>query len=227
MRKKVYISVLNQGAIRPELVSLLHNLTFQNKYELMISYPSEKPIANNRNTIVQSFLQRPEFDYLMMIDNDIVPPLDILNLVDYQKDIIAPVLFMYQQKAVIPLILERKPDGLYTTKPFRGHEGLTECDAVGTGCIVLSRKVLEAVRKPFMNEYDADGIKLYGLDIAFCRRAGDIGFKTYCHLDYVCSHHTELDLKNVYAALSDLTEHRDKLIERVKLCEDDKDNLHS
>lgn len=216
MKKKIYIAVLNQGNIRPELVSVLHNLSFQNKYELLISYPSDKPISHNRNTIVQSFLQRKEFDYLIMIDNDIVPPVNILNLVDFQKDIITPTMFMYQQKAIIPLILERKSDGLYTTKSFEGEEGLTECDAVGTGCIVLSRKVLEAVKHPFQNEYDADGIKLFGLDIAFCRRAKALGFKVYCHLDYLCSHWTSLDLKDIYAALSDLTEHRDKLINRIK-----------
>lgn len=203
-RKKVYIAVLNQGGIRPELVHSLQGAVFQNKYELLITYPSAKPISHNRNSIVQNFLQRKEFDYLIMIDSDIVPPVDFLTLVDFQKDIISPVCFMFQQNMVIPLIMERKSDGMYNAKDVKLMDGLVECDAVGSGCIIMSRKVLEAVKYPFRNEYDADGIKLYGLDFNFCHRAKKLGFKVFCHLDYKCSHWTTMDLKEIYASLSNL-----------------------
>ena len=111
--KSIYIAILNQGEVRPELTTVLHDLPFQNKYSIYITYPSEKPISNNRNKIVQDFLLKKEFDYLLMIDDDIVPPADILNLADFQKDIISGLTFAYQQNAILPLILKKGLEGQY------------------------------------------------------------------------------------------------------------------
>ena len=79
----VYIAILNQGNIRPELALILNQLVYQSKYKIELHYPSEKPISYNRNKIVQDFLSREGMDYLMMIDSDIVPPANVLNLVDF------------------------------------------------------------------------------------------------------------------------------------------------
>jgi hypothetical protein len=215
MRKKLMIAVLNQGNVHTELVSRINNWFFQNKYELMVSYPNKKPITNNRNNIVLEFLNSGA-DYLMMIDGDIVPPLTALNLVDFELDVVAPLLFMYQENMIIPIVLERKPDGLYTTKDIRGQEGLIEVDAVGSGCLVMSRKVLEKIRFPFKNTYDADGIKLYGLDIYFCQQAKKAGFKIYAHLDYPCKHFTNMDLKEIYVALEETERVKNNLEEKYQ-----------
>ena len=202
-QKTIYIGVLNQGNIRIELASMVNDYTHQNKYRLLITYPDEKPISNNRNKIVQDFLYNSDADYLLMIDADIIPPENLLNLADFQKDIISPICFIYQKNMVAPLVMRMNPEGTYGIMPFNGTEGLVEVDAVGTGCIILSRKVLEHpdLKAPFMNEYDQDGVKKYGLDFAFCRRAKKAGFKIYCHLDYACQHWVTSDLKKIYESL--------------------------
>ena len=147
-KKCVMIAVLNQGEIREELSNVLLEFATQNKYELMITYPAAKPITQNRNKIVQDFLSKPQYDYLIMIDSDNVPPIDLLNLVDFQKDIIGSIYFGYQKNMIVPWVLERKPDGLYTVVELRGKRGLIEVDAVGTGVIVIKREVLEKLRFP-------------------------------------------------------------------------------
>jgi len=201
-KKRIFVAVLNQGNIRPELVLLLHELSNQDKYDLLISYPSDKPIAYNRNKIVQRFLSRKDMDYLMMIDSDIVPPENILNLVDYQKDIITPVLFAYQGDKVLPLAVRlRKEDGFYTPIDPQETTGLQEVDGNGTGCMIIKRNVLEKIRSPFLNRYDADGMKKLGLDFAFCRDAKAKGFSVWCHFDYICDHYTVVNLKDIYASL--------------------------
>lgn len=200
-KRKVYCAVLNQGTIRTDLSAVLMELSHQDKYETYVTYPSDKPISQNRNRIVQDFLARKEFDYLMMIDSDIVPPINILNLVDFQKDIIAPLMFIYQKNSVIPLAVKKDPEGSFQPIDIEGMRGLIEVDATGTGCIILSRKVLEAVRYPFRNVYDADGIKLTGLDFNFCKRAQQLGFQIYIHLDYVTSHYMNFDLRKIYETL--------------------------
>ena len=202
-KKSIYLAVLNQGDIRPELSNVITEFASQNKYELYITYPAAKPITQNRNKIVQDFLSKPQYDYLIMLDSDNVPPLNLLDLVDYQKDIIGSLYFGYQRNMIVPFALERQKDGLYTIVELKGKRGLIECDAIGTGVIVIKREVLEKIQFPFRNYYDADGIKLLGLDINFCRRAKELGFKVFCHLDYISSHWVVMDLKDIYALLLD------------------------
>jgi hypothetical protein len=198
-QRNVYIAVLNQGEIRVELAKVLSMIQEQEGYRINITYPHKKPITNNRNSIVQKFLAQPEYDYLLMIDDDIIPPPNIMKLIDFDKDIITPLMFVMQQGKVLPLILNQAKDGqLEFSRDYLEKQGLVPVDATGTGCIVLSRKVCEAVKHPFRNEYDPDGIKKLGNDLSFCLRAKKLGFQSYVHLDYVADHHSTCSLRDIY-----------------------------
>jgi len=201
--KGVFIAVLNQGWIRPELSSMMTELPRQGKYDVYISYPAWKPITNNRNKIVKKFLESG-MDYLLMIDSDNVPPFEVLDLADYEKDIVGVVCFGYLKKMVIPFCLKKNTRGAYDVADFDEGDGLKEVDAVGTGCIMISRKVLQDVGYPFRNEYKPDGTKKMGLDINFCRRAQEKGYKIYCQTDYLCSHWTTMDLKKSWQTYQEL-----------------------
>lgn len=201
----VYVAVLNQGEISTELVQYLNAMVASSPYPLFIDYPSEKPITYNRNKIVRGFLERTQYDYLIMIDSDIVPPPDYLKLLDFQKDIISGVCFAFTKKNIFPLVLKKSATKPTDSKYFPYEsvdpakwDGLIEVDAVGTGAIVLSRKVLEAMPYPFKNVYDKVGEKQIGNDLNFCREAKAKGFKVFVHTDYVCSHFTRFDLKSIY-----------------------------
>ncbi len=151
-----------------------------------------------------------------MIDDDVVPLPTILNMADYEEDIVGVLYFMYQQQKLMPVAFNRAKDGMYNPINIKSADGLTEVDAVGTGCIMLSRKVLEAVRAPFLNEYDPDGIKLFGLDIAFCRKAKEKGFKVYVHTDFPASHWATMDLKRLYFLKTAYLDKIDELKEKLK-----------
>lgn len=209
--KGVYVAALNQGEVKRELSYILTELQFNDRYKILVSYPQDKPITQNRNKIVQDFLSRKEYDYLMMVDDDIVPPPNILDLCDFQKDIIAPVMFTFQGKKVVHLAMRRTKDGKYAPISFKGNEGLIEVDATGTGCIIIHRRVLENIKFPFRNEYDADGIKKTGLDFNFCTRAKKLGYQTWVHLDYISSHYATIDLKEIYS----LAIEKEEMIKRI------------
>ena len=213
--KKIYIAILNQGWIRPELSSVLLELTRQNKYDIHLTYPAAKPITNNRNQIVRKFLQT-DYDYLMMLDGDNVPPENILNLADYQEDIIGGLCFAYMKEMVIPLALKKNKMGSYDVMKIPKQAGLIECDAVGTGVIIIKREVLEAMSFPFENKYDPEGIKTLGLDINFCKRAKEKGFKVFCHTDFKCSHWTPMDLKEIHNTIITLHWYIDNLQNQLK-----------
>lgn len=145
-----------------------------------------------------------------MIDSDIVPPPNYLNLVNFQKDIISGLCFAFTKGNIYPLILKKDKVKVAESKyyPYKSIHpdkwtGLIECDAVGTGAVILSRRVLEAVPYPFRNEYHPKtGEKMLGLDLNFCRRAKMLGYKVFCHTDYQCSHHTRMDLKTIYYTMT-------------------------
>jgi len=203
--KRIYLAVLNQGEIRTELVRVINNLLMQEKYEIMLSYPTNKPITFNRNEIVKDFL-KTDCEYLMMVDDDIIPPLSILNLADFQKPIISGLCFAFTKGMIVPLGLIRRADGEYHIPDFKGNEGLMKIDSVGTGCIIIRRDVLEKqwwIENGgwFKNEYDKTGYKVEGNDLSFCRKAQDLGFDIYVHTDYPCSHIVPMDLKFIYASL--------------------------
>jgi hypothetical protein len=205
LAKKIYVAILNQGNITTELSHVINGLLQQEKYNIIVDYPADKPISFNRQNIVKKFLTT-DCDYLLMIDSDIVPPLSILNLADFQEDVVAALCFAFTKGMVVPLALVRRADGQYHVPELRGNEGLMPVDAVGTGCIMIARHVLE---NPwfmenggwFVNEYDKTGYKKEGLDLSFCRKAQDLGYKIFCHMDYPCSHFTRMDLKLLYASL--------------------------
>lgn len=223
--KGVYVAILNQGNVRTELSYFVTEITHQHKYRLYLTYPAAKPIANNRNQIIQDFLSKPEYDYLMMVDSDIVPPHNYLDLVDFDKDIISGVCFAYADNSIIPLVLRHlTPEEIakadqenpqersrpYRVMPFDGDEGLIECDAVGSGAMIMKREVVEALKdeQPFCNIYDEQGIKTLGLDLSFCKKAKEKGFRVWTHLDYISSHWVVVDLKTFYRAMIESREVR-------------------
>jgi len=197
-QKNVYLAILNQGEINESLSKVINIMLEQDAYRIHLSYSSIKPISNNRNTIVQKFLAIPDCEYLMMIDSDIVPPPNIMRLIDFDKDIITPLMFTRQKGELLPLFLKRDKDGIYSVDDYLNKVGLQEIDATGTGCIIIKREVLEKVKKPFENIYDKDGIKTLGLDLSFCQKAKELGYKAWVHLDYVASHYYTYDLKDLY-----------------------------
>jgi len=201
--KSIYIAVLNQGSIRPEMADLLSILPRQRKYDISISYPARKPITNNRNTIVKEFLET-EYDYLLMMDGDCIPTDKILDLADYDKDIMGAVCFGYLKKMLVPFVMKIKKDGKYNILDIGQNSGVVECDAIGSGVIMIARRVLEDIPFPFRNEYDTEGIKTKGLDFNFCKRAKDIGYKVWADTDMLVSHWTTMDLREVWLTMDNI-----------------------
>lgn len=222
----IYIAILNQGEVRTELAQWTNQLAAHSPYPIIIDYPAQKPISFNRNNIVKKFLANPEADYLMMLDGDIIPPPNILDLVLYQKDIIGGLCFSFSQislgqTSIVPLILKRNKkkiqgDKFYKYTPLNKKKwtGLTECDAIGTGHIIISRKVLEDpywIKSGgwFVNQYNKTGDKEIGLDLNFCYRAKKLGYPIFCHTDFKCGHWTPMNLLMIHNTLNYLLEHKE------------------
>jgi hypothetical protein len=71
---------------------------------------------------------------------------------------------------------------------------LLSVDVVGTGCILIHRRVLENIKAPFHIHFDEDGILTMGTDFAFCERAKEAGFDIFTTPKRVCEHFKELGM---------------------------------
>jgi hypothetical protein len=197
--KHITISILNQGSIRPETTDMLFKLSKQGKYKLSIEYPSKKPISYNRNDICKRFLET-DSDYLLMFDGDCIPENvnRILDMADYDKDIIGTVCFGFVNKMIVPFMMKQRPDFKYDVIDTGLNQGVVECDAIGSGVMMIARRVLENLPHPFRNDYDPEGIKTKGLDFNFCRRAKKLGYSVWADTDNLTSHWTTMDLLHMW-----------------------------
>ena len=203
---KVYVAILNQGAIHTGLADFLVKLFLSEgrgvAYDLNLTFPSKKPASHNRNQIVKDFLAT-DADYLLMIDADIVPTRNPLDLAALDLDVVAAPCPQWNSGDIYWVVMDKVPGG-YRAAPPERRNGLREADAVGTGCILIARRGLEGVKAPFMRRWDEDGLAVLGHDFFFCEKAREAGFKVWAHWDYPCDHFKEggviqtLELVNKY-----------------------------
>jgi hypothetical protein len=212
IRPKVLVTIPNTGYIH-KLVSLATNkLIIDQDHRCKIIYPTHTPYENNLHHIVNDFMDG-DCEFWLNIDSDNPPISNPLDLVKFNLDIIGlptPVWhFTGEKKGERPIY-----ENVYRYVPsadayaeWNVKEGLQEVDAVGTGCVLYSRRVFEhpQMRKaPFQRIFNEDGTVERGNDIAFCERAKREGFRIFAHYDYRCNHFNDLELHEVGGAFHDM-----------------------
>lgn len=142
-------------------------------------------------------LIKSDFDYLMMIDDDNpIPPNTLEMMIADDKDIvITPIMTRnpnktgkhdlcayYSRKVKIKDNYLRNYDFI---EKFRDDGPLHKIDAGGTGCMLIKRKVLEALVKKYEYIFEYGDITVDGQrrtlseDVEFCERAVDAGFEIW------------------------------------------------
>jgi hypothetical protein len=122
-------------------------------------------------------------DYLFMIDDDMLSPVDLFyKLVKHDVDIVAPLAFTRNppHRPVMFSIIEgydniaKKEYYINTTVYNYPRNKLVECDAVGFGSVLIKTDVIKKMRKPcFMGSMGT------GEDIHFCIAAKKLGFRVF------------------------------------------------
>ena len=133
-----------------------------------------------RNTIVEHFLDT-DMDYLLFIDSDMIWEPDSLelayDLIKHKEVDIVTGIYFTKGAPHLPVIKKLDMDaGCYnifvewSNKPF-------EVDGAGLGFMLISRKVLEAMKQPL---FTWDGG--FSEDLNFCLKAKkDHGFRIWAH----------------------------------------------
>lgn len=203
METKILIAVITDREIHHKVVGALCQIILNNKkYKVDTLISAMRGIGEHRNRVVEAFL-KTDNDFLLFIDADNPPPANVLELVELNQDIIglptpfyAPINVNDKQISDLYYNVYDKKGEEYQPTPIVGYS-LEEADAVGTGCMLIKRSVLEKIKNPFTEVRDETGMRTVGTDIAFCSRCKEQGIKIHTHWGYICSHYKEVDLKDL------------------------------
>lgn len=208
-KRKILVSIPNTGHIHKRCVFALLKLQQDPRYQVTTILPTWRPFEHNLNRIVRDMREvYKDHDFWLTFDADNPPTNNPLDLVELNKDIIGLPTPVWHDKVkgdqpYYYNVLNKK-DGTDGWTPAIG-EGLTEVDVVGSGCMLIHRRVLETVKRPlFMREYDEDGIVEKGHDYLFCEKAQSVGFKVWTHFGYPCEHYVETDLLSQIRAFNEM-----------------------
>ena len=155
------------------------------RYETFTAGPH---VAAARNHVAGQFLDRGREPWLLMLDTDIVFGPELLTRLaataDAQERPLVTGLYLTTTRGgppLVPMIYDRDPAARPEFTPRRSWEPdeITEVDGCGAGCLLVHRRVLEAIGAAsgpsWFTEITRDG-RLYGEDLSFCLRAAAAGF---------------------------------------------------
>lgn len=207
IRKKVFIAIPSSGGkLASSLVNNLIAWTHDPRYIVKTYLPTGLfPLDNARNKCVKEFLET-DFDYLWWIDDDIIPPIDVMHrLIQDDKDAIGAVAFSMKDEKEgyfpYPVTLRYNEDKQYIV--YYGN-GVEEVDATGGACVMVKRKVYEAIERPYEFTYYPDGTLNLTCDFRIWQKAQEAGFKLYIDFDLSCDHIRTCRIKGVNDLLASI-----------------------
>jgi len=208
--KSIYIAIpASDGMVVSDLVSGLLHWTHDLRYRVVVDIKRALfPMDNARNTIVKEF-KKTDFDLLWWIDNDIAPPKDALHrmvsTLEEREDIDALSAVGFTMRGEkgdyfpYPVTLRSDKDGNY--KVYYGS-GIEEVDAVGGGCIMVRRKVYEAIERPYEFVYHKDGTLKLTCDFRVWQKVKERGFKLFVDFSLLCDHQRKCSIKGIQDLMS-------------------------
>lgn len=205
-RPSVLLSVTNTGWIHKLVVRRVLALVADPRYRVRYIDPTWVPYENAMNRIAKDVLDG-EFDWWLHIDSDNPPLNNPLDLIELDRDICGCPTPIYHNKGDGEWpICWNGLDWDQADQAYREHhprEGLQQVDAIGSGCMLVHRRVIEGIKPPwFERETDKFGRATYGPDFTFCRKATDAGFQVWAHYDYLCEHVNEIPIVEAIGGFS-------------------------
>lgn len=155
---------------------------------------SGMPYDHARNTACENMLAN-NFTWLFFLDDDVCIPIDTVpRLIAHGKDIVSG-MYMRRAPPIAPVALNFDGQGRAQWISSWQPGALIEVDLVGAGCLLIHRRVLERMSRPWF-DWELDrrdhpphlGDRL-SEDFAFCRKAKrEFGFRIHVDTSIQCEH---------------------------------------
>lgn len=211
MRPKIFGVTCSADGWIHKLVALSWLRMLQDpRFETRLILPSHKPFENCLHHAVVDFLAS-DAEFFLNIDSDNPPTANPCELALLDKDVIGVATPVYHCDTSKPtdrpyyLNAYRRNEVEDGWNEWRPQEGIQRVDAVGTGCLMIARRVLEdpVMRQaPFRRTTDETGRVLYGNDLNFSKRCGERGFEIWCDFRSPCEHLVEVPLLEAIRAFN-------------------------
>lgn len=118
-RPKIFIGIPTTGEIRTELAKWLLEILKNPNYAFNVYLTPKSTIEHNRNMIVRQFL-KTDSEWLMTIDSDVSPSINIFDILQNNKKIIAPINFVWKSWGLAPLLsMKAKDRGYVVSDPVK------------------------------------------------------------------------------------------------------------
>ena len=148
-------------------------------------------MAKAWNTIGAELL-KSDAEWLMLLNDDhIYPPDTIARLLAHDVDMVTG-LYLHRRFPFNPVLYGKLKEvngfeNYLHYLPTNDDHGLVEIVGCGDGCVLIRRRVLEALPIPIwrMTKYEPD---LQSTDLIFCEAVRKAGFRIWADLDLVVGH---------------------------------------
>lgn len=177
---RITLAIPTNRGINPKTFQCLCELVAQD-YDWHIVIAEEGyTIAENRNYMAVQALKNNS-DYLLMIDDDMTFPPDVLDkLIEDQKDIIGVAYHPRSETGEIIKFLDEVVFVKIEQSDDPKYKDTFECHATGTGIMLIKCEIFKKIPRPwFMFEYHETGQCKLGEDWFFCREAKKMGYKIF------------------------------------------------
>lgn len=212
-KQKIMVSPLamyeRAGWYHPDLVTFLLTVgaRYGQKWDIVFN-PAHQvvPAAGARNLLAKK-MQEHGCDWIMMCDNDVAPPPDVLDMLEKatdEMDVVVPVCHMWLAEKAIAMSVMR-PVGLQANDfndlrvELDSLPEWLELEATGTGCIFLRRRVFEKMEYPYFHyKWDSDGCLDSTEDIIFSQESRKKGVRIWLNTKFTARHFHTVDLSTLH-----------------------------
>lgn len=160
-------------------------------------------VEDSRTKVVCKFLEQKDFTHLLFVDSDVVPPFNVIkDLHAHDLDVVSANYPLYMEKQISSAGFALNEDKK-TYKIYSLHEeGVKEVDAIGLGCCLIKREVIEkAVEYPcFQMRYGMKNGRFHMLDsddVTFSKVVRKCGYKIHYDFDQICDHYKTTSLLGI------------------------------
>jgi hypothetical protein len=210
-RETICIGIPHDGKIDTQMTLDLVSLMSERKPRIdsMQLVQGVGLLARTRNIIVKNFLNDSKADWLLMVDSDQSLSIDVFDLLvdTAHKDdrpMVAGLVFaaFYDADLLrpVPAIYNVAADGAMMPIDDYPKNEIFRIDGAGTGCLLVHRSVLQAMRENASPNQGTDWCwffdgaldgRWFSEDLLFCRKATALGFPIFVHTGAILGHHKQ------------------------------------
>ena len=202
----VFTGEERHGWVNPRLSSTLLRMAYDPRIQMSYApIHAVHPVCAARNLAVNEFFLKSNCDMLVIFDNDVSPPENVVDaIVSMPEEASIAVLpywvWLPDRKHTMPCFGYWQEGVMIIPDPTSLTAGWQKMGAGGTGAMFIKRRVFtEGKLTPpwFKIISTADKGQVVSEDVYFTGRAAEAGYPTWLNTDFICSHFHTIDLADV------------------------------